>query len=200
MYKKIAVVLIAGALLVTGLGCSKKDDSATQTQNSQTNSSVTGTDGQLPAGHPSIDGANAQNGQATPAKPINGDEVAKKISDDLDKKFPGDWAVSGTNLKKGSYTENGNYKIVDEVATLYPGSMVSLFVGEKRISGTIKGQDGKPVLEGYPTPPEVGETMKSGKIKVVNAGSIGSSSYQKVYMPIKSGNKTIAVMTISIAQ
>lgn len=179
MYRKILIALLAGSLLVAGFGCSKKEAADNSAQTGQ----------QLPNGSAS----------STPATPINGDEVADKVTKALDAKYPGEWTVSGTTLKKGSYQENGSYKIVDEVEKLYPGGMISIFVGETRISSTIK-ENGKPVLEGYPTPEDVPATMKSGKIKVTDAGAMGSSSYQKVYLPLKSGDQTVAVMTLSIPQ
>ncbi len=179
MFRKVLIGVLAGSLLIAGFGCSKKEVS--------NNTSVPGGQG---TGAP-IDSA--------PAKPINGDEVAANITKALDAKYPGDWSTSGTTLKKGSYTENDNYEMVAEVEKLYPGAMVSIFVGEDRVSSNIK-ENGKPVLKGYPTPPEVGQTMTSGKILVTNAGSMGSSTYQKVYLPLKAADKTVAVMTISIAQ
>lgn len=182
MLKKFVVVVLAGSLLVAGFGCSKKEE-ANNTPNAGQ---------QQPAAGDSLT-------TAKPATPIKGDEVAEKVQKALDAKFPGDWKASGTTLSKGSYTENDNYKIADEVGTLYPGAMVSIFIGEDRISSTIK-ENGKPVLKGYPTPPEVGETMKSGKVLVKEAGTMGSSSFQKVYLPLKSGDKTVGVMTISIPQ
>ena len=183
MLKKFVVVVLAGSLLVAGFGCSKKEE-ANNTPNA----------GQQPTGQQS-----GELNTAKPATPIKGEEVAEKVQKALDAKFPGDWKASGTTLSKGSYTENDNYKIADEVGVLYPGAMVSIFIGEERVSSTIK-ENGKPVLKGYPTPPEVSETMKSGKILVKDAGTMGASSFQKVFMPLKSGDKTVAVMTISVPQ
>jgi hypothetical protein len=111
----------------------------------------------------------------------------------LKKNYPGDWKVSGTTLSKGSYTENGNYKMVDDVEKLFPGTMgVSIFVGEERISSSVK-QGTERVLKGYATPTTVGEVMKSG-----TTTSTLSSGYLKVYVPFKdSSGKTVAVMTVS---
>lgn len=181
--RKITAAFIVGLLVVVGFGCSAKKETP------QTSSSTT----ELPAGHPSVQG-----GQ--PSKPVNVNEVSDKITKALDQKYPGEWKVSGNKLSKGSYTENGNYGIADEAEKIYPGSMVSIFVGQERISGTVKGQDGKRVLSGYQTPEDVDKTMKSGKASVVSAGSINSAAYQKVFLPLKSGNKTVAVMSISIVQ
>lgn len=189
MIRKVLAALIVGLLLVAGFGCAKKENTAQNTQPS--------TQTQLPPGHPGTDGTT---GGGQPAKPADVKSVADNVTKDLDAKYPGDWSASGSTLKKGSYTENGNFKIADEVAALYPGSMVSIFVGQDRISGTIKDQTGNRVLTGYPTPDTVGKVMQSGEAVVEAAGSMGSTSYQKVYLPLKANDKTVAVMTISIAQ
>lgn len=186
MFKRVAIALLIGVLVVGGIGCAKKTD----TSNSQSASQS-----QLPAGHPSP----TSSGQ--PAKPVNLEEVTGNVTKTIDAKFAGDWSVSGTTLKKGSYTENNSYKIADEVAKLYPGSMVSIFVGENRIASTVKDQTGNRVLAGYATPETVGQVMKSGKAVVTSGGTMGSSSYQKVFMPFKSKDgKTVAVMSISLVQ
>lgn len=198
MNKRRVMVAIASLALVVAIsGCGKKE--IPQQTNLEGQQGTTQEDvyqsAQLPEGHPPLD--SAQQGDAsTPAKAVDAEAIVKNINKTIDEKFAGEWKAEGTNLKKGDYTENGNYKIADAVNQLYPGSMVSIFVGETRISSTIK-QNGQPVLEGYPVPKEVGETMKSGKAISGAAGSMGGSSYQKVYMPIKSGDKTVAVITIS---
>lgn len=184
MRKIISMILVLGLILVVGIGCGKKETAQNSTP-------------QLPS-QPNSFGSMGD--KAKPAKPVDVKEVTEKVTKALDAKFPGEWKVSGTTLKKGSYTENDNYGIVDEVANVYPGSMISLFVGQDRISSTVKGQDGKRVLAGYPTPETVGKTMESGKASVAAADSMGSTSYQKVFMPLKAGDKTVAVMTISIGQ
>lgn len=198
----LGAALLVAVLLIGGYEIYSRTNADDKSNTSALNGSETGTgsEAQMPEGHPSIDGSDTGSTSSGSSTPIDGKEVADKIVKALDEKFPGEFTVSGTDLKKGSYTENNNYKMVDEVLKLYPGSMVSIFVGEDRVSSSIKGEDGKPVTEGYPTPAEVGETMKSGQVKVVDAGSMGSTSYQKVYMPLKSGDKTVAVMTISVAQ
>lgn len=187
MFKKFAIAIIVGLLVVGGVGCAKKSDPPKTGQQSG--------QGQLPPGHPTAPNS------GTPAKPVNLQEITDNVTKAIDAKFAGDWSVSGTTLKKGDYTENNNYKIADEVANLYPGSMVSIFVGQNRISGTVKDQTGNRVLAGYATPETVAEVMKSGKATVTSGGTMGSSSYQKVYMPFKSKDgKTVAVMSVSLVQ
>jgi len=181
MFKKkgLIVVTILGMML-SFAGCAKKPVTPI------TPSAGTAV---IPENHPA----------ETPAPTV--DKVSQaaaetKILDLLNKKYPGDWKVSGSTLSKGAYTENGNYKMVDDVETLFPGTMgVSVFVGEERISSSVK-QGTERVLKGYATPPTVGEVMKSG-----TATSTLSSGYLKVYVPFKdSSGKTVAVMTVSIPQ
>ncbi|HEY8911227.1 MAG TPA: cache domain-containing protein [Desulfosporosinus sp.] len=172
----VAAVMV---LMVSLAGCSKKPATPVAPQ--------AGTS--LPAGHPA----------ETPAQPgskVSQADVATKINDSLNKKYPGDWKASGTTLSKGSYTENGNYKMVDDVDVLFPNNMgVSIFVGEERISSSIK-QGTERVLKGYPTPATVGEVMKSG-----TTTSTVISGYLKVHVPFKdSSGKTVAVMTVSVPE
>jgi len=180
--KKVFIVVTIITLLVSLAGCAKKPATPVTPQ---TGTTVT------PQDHPT----------ETPAVPggkVSQADVETKINDLLSKKYPGDWKVSGTTLSKGSYTENGNYKIVDDVAALFPDTMgVSIFVGEERISSSVKQQDtNERVLKGYATPPTVGEVMKSG-----TTTSTLSSGYLKVYVPFKDASgKTVAVMTVSVPQ
>lgn len=176
--KRVLIVVTIIALMVSLAGCAKKPVTPTTPQ---AGASL------IPEGHP----------VETPAPTVDKvgqADVETKIIDLLNKNYPGDWKVSGTTLSKGIYTENGNYKMVDDVEALFPGTMgVSIFVGEERISSSVK-QGTERVLKGYPTPITVGEVMKSG-----TATSTQSSGYLKVYVPFKdSSGKTVAVMTVSV--
>ncbi|HWQ41368.1 MAG TPA: cache domain-containing protein [Desulfosporosinus sp.] len=180
--KKVIIVATIIVMMVALAGCAKKPATPVVPQ---AGTSVS------PEGHPA----------ETPAQPggkVKQADVETKINDLLKKNYPGDWKASGSTLSKGSYTENGNYKMADEVAALFPGTMgVSVFVGEERISSNITRQDtGERVLKDYPTPLTVGEVMKSG-----TTTSTLSSGYLKVYVPFKdSSAKTVAVMTVSVPQ
>ena len=177
---KVLIVVTVMALMVSLAGCAKKPETPKGLQ-SQAGTSLT------PEGHPT----------ETPAPTVDkaGQDAAEaKINDLLKKNYPGDWKVSGTTLSKGSYTENGIYKMVDDVEKLFPGTMgVSIFVGEERISSSVK-QGNERVLKDYATPPTVGEVMKSG-----TSTSTLNSGFLKVYVPFKdSSGKTVAVMTVSV--
>jgi len=177
---KVLIVGTIMVLMVSLSGCAKKPAAPVPPA---ANTAV------LPEGHPT----------ETPVVPggkVSQADVETKINDLISKKYPGDWKVAGTTLTKGSYTENANYKIVDDIATLFPDTMgVSIFVGEERISSSVK-QGTERVLTGYATPPTVGEVMKSGK-----STSTLSSGYLKVYLPFKDrAGKTVSVMTVSVPQ
>ena len=167
-------------LMVSLVGCAKKPEAPTPPPN---NAAIT------PEGHPTE--TPVQAGSKTTQT-----NVETKIMDLLNKKYSGDWKVLGTTLSKGSYTENGNYKMVDDVAALFPDTMgVSIFVGQERISSSVL-QGSERVLKGYAVPATVGEVMKSG-----TTTSTLTSGYLKVYSPFKDNSgKTVAVMTVSVPQ
>jgi predicted small lipoprotein YifL len=186
MFKKLVVGVAVLSLVVALTGCGNKQPAPTANQQTGTTSPTAQT---TPSGHPA----------ETPVQPnaaagkVDSSQVESKIKDLLDKKYPGEWKVTDTTLSKGSYTENKNYKIVDDIEALFPGTMgVSIFVGEERISSSVK-QGTERVLQGYPTPATVGEVIKSGK-----STSTESSGYLKVYIPLKTGDKTLAVLTVSV--
>ncbi len=178
--KRIILVATIMVLIVSIVGCAKKSETPAPQPSNMT---------QKPEGHP----------VETPTQLGDNEsqaEVETKINDLLKKNYPGDWKVSDATLSKGSYTENGNYKMVDDVKSLFPDTMgVSIFVGEERISSSVK-QGTERVLKGYATPTTVGEVMASGKTT-----STLSGGYLKVYIPFKDGiGKTVAVLTVSVPQ
>ncbi len=186
MNKKTLVIAAVGlALIASATGCANKAPTTPPTTQKQQQ-------GQMPPTQ-----------QAPASKPLDAEKVAADINKLLDEKYPGEWKVSGTTLSKGNYTENKNYGIADAVEKAYPGSMVSVFVGQDRVSSTVKNsQTNERVLTGYPTPPKVAETIQSGKPSAGSSSGMGGGasigSYQKVYVPFKSGDKVVAVMSISM--
>ena len=197
MNDKMKFLAIAAGALVVGviLGFIVKGTSTPKTPPAQ-NQQIQGQSSQLPSGHPSVNGA-----QQAPAKPINMDEIIGKIDAFLNESFPGDWKVEGDKLYKGDYLENGNYKIVDQLETkLGSGSMISIFVNNKRISTNVK-QSGAGRAFDYPIPDQVAECMKNGKEINAGSSSMGSISFQKVFLPLKDkAGKTVAVMSVSVSQ
>jgi uncharacterized lipoprotein NlpE involved in copper resistance len=179
MIKKWLITLISIVLLFCLAGCANNQKVPTSTQSQSTSA-------QLPEGHP-IETPD-QSGDLASQK-----VVESKIIDWLNKNYSGEWKVAGTTLSKGNYTENGNYKIADGIETLFPGTMgVSIFVGNERISSSVK-QGTERVLKGYPTPPTVGDVLKSGKTT-----STLSSGFLKVYIPFQASGRTVAVLTVSV--
>lgn len=182
--KKVWFTILAMTVMISLAGCTN----STKKSNAPTPPEPAFDVSQIPSDHPTEI-------PSQPGDKVKQADVEGKINDLLNKNFPGEWKISGTTLSKGSYTENGNYKIVDAVEGLFPGTMgVSIFVGEERISSSVK-QGTERVLQGYPTPATVGEVMKSGA-----PTSTESSGYFKVYLPFKTGAKTVAVLTVSVPQ
>lgn len=183
MFKRnILASLTIMAIMISLVGCA----SNAKKSNLPTTPQPPSTSTRMPADHPT----------ETPVQPggnLGQADAEKKINELINKNYPGEWKVAGSTLSKGTYTENGNYKIVDDIEGLFPDTMgVSIFIGEERISSSVK-QGTERVLKGYPTPSTVGEVMKSG-----TTTSTESSGYLKVYLPLKSGDKTVAVLTVSI--
>lgn len=185
MFKKLVVAVTTIALVATLAGCGKKTPEAPKTQSPQQNSSDQ-------AAHPAETPAQSQAG----AK-IDAAQVESKVNDLLKSKYPGEWKLSGTTLSKGNYTENNKYEIVDNVSGLFPGNMgVSIFVGQERISTSIQQQGGQRPLSYQGSGAEtVAQVLKDGKTATTE-----SSGNLKVYLPLKSGSSTVAVMTVSVPQ
>lgn len=190
----------AGALLVGVIigfvvnGTTKPEPAAPPQQQQTADNS------QLPQDHPNIAGQQGDQAQA-PAQPINMDNIIGRIDAFLQESYAGNWKVEGDKLYKGDYLENDNFKIVDELETkLGSGSMISIFVGEKRISTNIKQQGAGRAFD-YPVPAQVAEVMKSGKEIDGGTSSMGSISFAKAYLPLKDKDgKTVAVMSVSVSQ
>lgn len=178
MKKKILVLGLAGLLLVSAVGCSAKKPPAINKNVSENTEN-----------HPmATAGISAKS---------NAVEMTNKINSIIDKKFPGKWSVNGLQLKKGSYVENDKYEIVDEISKNLNGSMISLYVGENRISNSLKDSTGGRMLD-YDIPAEVTKTMQSGKASELSLNGPGGKPYQKFYIPIKQGDKTLGVIGVSM--
>ncbi|HEX3015924.1 MAG TPA: hypothetical protein VHQ46_06045, partial [Desulfobacteria bacterium] len=130
MFKKLIIGAVVTGMLVSLVGCGNSSSSQQPTQQKQAQSS------QLPPGHPGI--GTTGNSAATTNATVTPAQVEKQINDVLAKDFPGDWKVSGSNLSKGSYVENNNYKIVDKIAAEIPNTIsASIFVDKKRIATSM---------------------------------------------------------------
>lgn len=191
-----AGALLVGVILGFVFNSFNKPEPApsAQQQQQETNSS------QLPEGHPTVPNGGNQAAPA-PAQPINMDNLIGRIDAFLQESYPGDWKAEGTKLYKGDYLENDNFKIVDELETkIGSGAMISIFVGETRISTNIKQQGAGRAID-YPVPEQVAEVMKTGKEIDGGSSSMGDISFSKVYLPLKDKDgKTIGVMSVSVSQ
>ncbi|MDA8441447.1 MAG: hypothetical protein M0Z55_03635 [Peptococcaceae bacterium] len=190
MFKKLTVSVAVLSLTLALAGCGSTPAPKPPAQQPQASA-------QLPPGHP---GSTTGQSAAVTTPKYSQSQVESMVNAVL-KKYPGDWKISGTTLSKGSYTENKNYNIVDDIGSAIPGAMVSIFVGDNatRISSTVRmsGSD----MNSYPSPPEAAQAIKAGKtISSDAAGMGGTGTYLQVFIPIKSGSKTIGVIMADVPQ
>lgn len=175
MKSKLIILGVASIMLFSVIGCAAKTPAVDKNSMSQN--------------HPLTTSGVSSKSTA--------DEMLIKVTSIIDKKFPGEWSVEGNQLKKGSYVENGNFGIADEITANLNGSMASLYLGEVRISNTLSNTKGSRIVA-YKIPAEVDKIMKSGKpIDLLVKGPNGVP-YQKFYLPIKKGDKTVGVIGISM--
>lgn len=178
MQKKLMLAALIGVFIVSGYGCSKgADKTAEKPPEGNT----------MPQNHVSLKAGTD----------FDKTKINDQVNEVINKKFPGEWSVKDITLKKGTYTENDHYGIVDEIAKNFTGSMVSLYAGDTRISNTVQGYDGR-YLD-YDIPLEVSETLKTGN-PVFGEASQNGSKYHKAYLPIKSKDKVIGVIGLSLKE
>lgn len=191
MNKKVLFVLTLAALTAFSYGCgSKKEDLSSSIINKAPSNDTVKSNKSAPEQHP-----NVKSNFNKMDKSVQSKEIVKKIENIFDK-FPGEWKVSkdGT-LSKGNYVENGNYKIVDAIEKEFNGALVAIYVGDNRVSSTLKSHVGSRMLNGYDAPSEVDSTMKSGSPLFINENK---SHFIKVYIPLKSDDKTLAVLGMAL--
>lgn len=116
----------------------------------------------------------------------------------INKTYPGEWAVKDGKLYKGSQLMNGNYTIVDKIASL-TNDTVTIFQGNTRVSTNVK-RDGKRAV-GTKVSPQVEETvLKRGEGYYGEADVVGVK-YQTAYVPIKNAEgKIIGIWYVGISK
>lgn len=191
MFKKLSLAIGVLTLAIALVGCGTSN-----TPQQSSNSTQAPSSNQLPAGHPTTTG-----GTALPK--MTQDQIVSQVNTLLDKQFPGDWKLSGTTLSKGNYTENNNFKIVDDIANNFNGlGVASIFIGNsQRMSSSIRAGSGVPTSAEFPAPAEVAQVMKSGKVQSSTApGMGGGGNYLRVFIPLQSGSQTIGVLEVEVPQ
>ncbi|MGQ9498355.1 MAG: methyl-accepting chemotaxis protein [Desulfotomaculales bacterium] len=108
-----------------------------------------------------------------------------RLSYDLvDHRYPGPWSVRDGKLYKGDTLMNENFAVVDEVAE-DTGDAVTLFLGDTRVSTTVRdAKTGKRKVGTTAAPEVVAAVLKQGK-NFYGPADVAGTLHLTAYMPIR---------------
>ncbi len=106
--------------------------------------------------------------------------------------YPGEWSAKDGYLYKGGHLLNNDAVVVDEIGD-NSDSLITIFLGDTRISTTVKKEDGTRAV-GTQASPEVIETvLKQGQPYIGKANVVGTEC-DTIYVPLKDKNDQIIGM------
>lgn len=110
----------------------------------------------------------------------------------LDTNYPGDWKVENENLYKGNTLIKDNYIVVDE---LYDnaGILATIFMGDTRISTTVKDEDGQRKIGTQAEEHVTSKVLDKGE-SYFGSANVGGTKAQTLYKPIYDSNNKIIGM------
>ncbi len=101
----------------------------------------------------------------------------------IDSTYPGDWSVVDGQLYKGDSLINNNFEVVDLVAGK-TGILATIFLGDTRISTTVKGANGERMVDTQASDAVVHQVLDNGGIykgEAVVAGTMAQTYYEPIY-------------------
>ncbi|MFD2680716.1 methyl-accepting chemotaxis protein [Bacillus seohaeanensis] len=116
----------------------------------------------------------------------------------INNKYPGDWAIKGDKLYKGTTLINDNYEVVDKIGE-DTGDTVTIFQNDTRVATNVIQKGNRAI--GTKVSEEVSNVvLKNGKNFYGEANAAGNI-YQAAYMPIKSADgETIGILYVGASQ
>jgi methyl-accepting chemotaxis protein len=115
----------------------------------------------------------------------------------LDKQYPGEWRVDGTNLYKGDCLINNDPIFVD-LMKKYTGYPATIFLGDTRIATNVTKEDGNRAV-GTKVSEIVSEKVLKGGATYEGEATILGNIYQAKYIPIKDQTgKVIGIWFIGV--
>jgi methyl-accepting chemotaxis protein len=115
----------------------------------------------------------------------------------LDKQYPGEWRVDGTNLYKGDCLINNDPIFVD-LMKKYTGYPATIFLGDTRIATNVTKEDGNRAV-GTKVSEIVSEKVLKGGANYEGEATILGNIYQAKYIPIKDQTgKVIGIWFIGV--
>lgn len=101
----------------------------------------------------------------------------------LDVLYPGEWSVKEGNLYKGTHLINNDAVVVDKIGD-NSDSLITIFLGDTRITTTVKKEDGTRAIGTQASPEVVEKVLKQGQTFIGNANVVGTEC-DTIYTPIK---------------
>lgn len=115
----------------------------------------------------------------------------------IDAYYPGDWRTDGEKLYKGDTLINDNYQVVDAI-TKNTDILATLFLGDTRVSTTVKDENGKRKVGTKADPKVVSAVINDGK-EYVGTVDVAGSKAKTYYVPLKNGEgKTIGMWFVGV--
>lgn len=100
----------------------------------------------------------------------------------IDKKYPGPWSVKDGNIYKGTVLMNNNFALVDPV-TEATGDAATLFMGDTRVSTTVRDAEGNRKV-GTKAAPNVVETVLKRGEPYYGQADVAGTMHMTAYMPL----------------
>ncbi len=115
----------------------------------------------------------------------------------VDAVYPGVWRVEGGKLYKGEQLLNGNFEVVDKIASL-TGDTCTIFLGDTRISTNVKNDKGERAV-GTKVSEKVKKIVLEQGQPYTGEAMVVNKPYQAAYQPIKdSSGKTIGIFYVGV--
>lgn len=107
-------------------------------------------------------------------------------------KYPGEWHVSNGALFKGETNMSGANDVVDYFGNMMKGH-VTIFLGDTRVSTTVKRSDGARSVGSKASEAIINEVLKGGKSFTGKAEVVGKT-YYSAYEPLKDSKGNVIGM------
>ncbi|MCL6558981.1 MAG: cache domain-containing protein [Firmicutes bacterium] len=115
----------------------------------------------------------------------------------IDQRYPGEWAVKEGKIYKGDIVLNGNFALVDPIAEM-TGDAATLFMGDTRVSTTVRDAEGKRKVGTKAAPYVVEAVLKQGK-NYYGFADVAGTMHMTAYMPLRDeAGKVIGMWFVGI--
>jgi methyl-accepting chemotaxis protein len=115
----------------------------------------------------------------------------------IDKKYPGPWSVKDGSMYKGTVLMNNNFALVDPI-TEATGDAATLFMGDTRISTTVRDDKGQRKVGTQAAPEVIEKVLKQGE-PYYGEADVAGTKHMTAYMPLKDqGGQVVGMWFVGI--